>query len=73
MIHADPIAIVLLAKPVVLTDANHQTAEFPFPALAVRAVWREELAVDVGNAGHTSDRGIAAVGGQLSVSGDGDV
>lgn len=55
----EPVTILLLAKPVAVTDADHNAAQLSFPSLSIRAVDRERFTVNIR---HTCDRDVAAVG-----------
>jgi hypothetical protein len=47
----EEVSILLFAQPVVVTDADHDTAQLSFPTLAIGTVGREGFAVDISHAG----------------------
>src|SRR3954451_999124 len=47
----EPVSVLLFAKPVVVTNTNHNAAQLSFPTLAVGAIDREGFAVDISYAG----------------------
>lgn len=64
---AEPVTVLLFAQPIAVADADHHATQPALPALAVGAIGRERLPIDIGNAG---DRNVAAVGRELGVPGN---
>lgn len=66
-------AFLILAEPVVATDADHDAPKLSLPTLAIGTIRGEGLPVDVRNTGDARDGGITAVSGELGVARHGDV